>query len=162
MSGKDQLIAWLNDAYAMEQGLEETLERHADDAKDDPKVYDRITRHVEETRDQARIVQECVEALGGKISKTKSMLASATGAVQGMMNRPAGDTMVKNALADYAAECYEIACYKALIQAATEIGEDAVVQRLAGILRQEQDMAKFLEQQLPTAVSKTLADASAR
>ena len=37
MSSKALLIAWLNDAYAMEQGLEETLKRHADDAKEDPR-----------------------------------------------------------------------------------------------------------------------------
>ena len=91
----------------------------------------------------------------------KSALASMSGAVQGMMNRPASDTMVKNALADYAAEHLEIASYKALIQAATELGENAVAERLTGILRQEEDMAAFLERQLPVAVSKTLANAEA-
>lgn len=161
MSGKELLVAWLNDAYAMEQGLEETLKRHADDAKEDPKVHDRIILHIEETRDQARIVSECIEALGGKTSKVKSALASVSGAVQGMMNRPASDTMVKNALADYAAEHFEIASYKALIHAATELGEDTIAERLTGILRQEEDMAQFLEQQVPAAISQTLASAVA-
>jgi ferritin-like metal-binding protein YciE len=38
MKGKETLIAWLNDAYAMEQALIPVLENHAEDAKDFPDV----------------------------------------------------------------------------------------------------------------------------
>ncbi|WP_046471830.1 YciE/YciF ferroxidase family protein [Allosalinactinospora lopnorensis] len=159
MSSREHLIAWLNDAYAMEQALEETLQRHAKDAKDDQEVRSRIERHIEETREQAEVVRGCVESLGGSVSGAKSALAGLFGTVQGMANRPAQDTMLKNALADYAAEHFEIASYRALIQAAKEVGEEKIAARLTDILRQEEDMARFLEEKLPGAVHSALAKA---
>lgn len=158
-SADDLLISWLNDAYAMEESLQETLQRHADDASEHPDVQARIMQHLTETKDQARIVQECIESLGGSTSKAKSMLSSMMGKVQGALNRPAEDTMVKNALADYAAEHFEIASYQALIQAATELGHADIAGRLQPILMQEQAMAEYLEQTLPTAVSEQLKNA---
>jgi len=159
MSSREQVIAWLDDAYAMEQALEETLKQHSSDAKDNPEVHDRIERHIGETREQAEIVRGCIESLGGSVSGTKSLFANMFGAMQGLANKPMHDTMVKNAVADYAAEHFEIATYRALIDAAKQLGEDSIVDKLAGILRQEQDMAKFLEQKLPDAVRETLAAA---
>lgn len=157
MSSNDGLlISWLNDAYAMEQALEEVLKRHADDASEDPPVQSRIMEHLIETKDHARIVKDCIEGLGGSTSKVKSAISSVTGMAQGMLNRPAEDTMVKNALADYAAEHFEIASYQALIQAATELGHADIAGKLQPVLAQEQAMAEFLAQTLPTAVSEQL------
>ncbi|WP_053615376.1 ferritin-like domain-containing protein [Nocardiopsis sp. NRRL B-16309] len=159
MSSREQLITWLNDAYAMEKALEEVLERHAKDAEDHPEVHARITRHIDETREQAETVRGCIDALGGSVSGAKSAFASMFGAMQGMANKPAGDTLVKNGLADFAAEHFEIASYKALIQAARSLGEEEIARKLTGILHQEEDMAAFLEEKLPDAVSETLAHA---
>ncbi|MEU0492449.1 ferritin-like domain-containing protein [Nocardiopsis sp. NPDC006139] len=161
MTSRERLIDWLNDAYAMERSLEETLERHLKDAEGEPEVHARIQRHLEETRRQAETVESCVQSLGGKVSKVKSVFAEMMGAVQGMANKPAKDTLVKNSLADYAAEHFEIACYKALIVAARELGEVGIAERLTGILREEEAMARFLEEKLPHAVRGALADADA-
>lgn len=158
MNSREQLIAWLNDAYSMEKSLEETLESHAKDAEKDPEVHARITRHIEETREQAETVKGCIESLGGSVSKVKSALAGMMGSVQGIANRPAGDTMVKNALSDYAAEHFEIASYRALIEGARALGEEQIALKLTAILHQEEDMARFLEQKLPGAVRTALAD----
>lgn len=157
MTTRDQLITWLNDAYAMEQALEETLKQHAADAKDDVEVHGRIERHIEETRNQAATVKECIQSLGGEVSGAKSAFANVFGAMQGMVNKPMGDTMVKNAIADYAAEHFEIATYRALIGTAEKIGENEIARKLTDILNQEQDMARFLEDKLPGTVDKTLA-----
>ncbi|PXY31046.1 ferritin-like domain-containing protein [Prauserella muralis] len=159
MSSRDQLITWLNDAYAMEQALEETLRGHAKDAKDEPDVQARIEQHIEETRSQATAVRECIESLGGSVSGAKAAFATMFGSMQGLANKPMGDTMVKNAIADYAAEHFEIATYRALIDAANEVGEQEVSRRLTEILRQEEEMARFLEQKLPGAVKGALASA---
>jgi ferritin-like metal-binding protein YciE len=155
-TGDELLIRWLNDAYAMERSLEEVLKRHATDAAGAPDVQDRIMDHLTETRNHARTVSDCIESLGGSVSKAKSALSSVTGMAQGMLNRPASDTMVKNALADYAAEQFEIASYQALIHAATELGHSDIVGRLEPVLAQEQAMAQFLMEALPAAVSDRL------
>ncbi|WP_017571462.1 ferritin-like domain-containing protein [Nocardiopsis halotolerans] len=160
MNSREQFLDWLNDAYSMEKSLEETLERHAKDAEGDPEVHARITRHIEETRGQAETVKGCIESLGGSVSGVKSALAGMMGAVQGMANRPAGDTMVKNAITDYAAEHFEIASYRALIDTAHELGEEQIALKLTSILHQEEDMARFLEEKLPGAVQGALTAAS--
>lgn len=159
VSSRTQLINWLNDAYAMEQALEETLERHVKDVEGDPEVHARIQRHIEETRGQAEVVKGCVESLGGKVSGSKSAFANMFGALQGMANKPAKDTMVKNALADYAVEHFEIACYKALIEASHSLGEEAIAGKLTLVLREEEAMARFLEEKLPRTVRSSLAAA---
>lgn len=159
MSSREKVIDWLNDAHAMEEALVEVLERHAKDAEDEPEVKARIEQHIEETRRQAETVAGCIESLDGKVSGSKDLFAKMFGAMQGMMNRPMPDTLVRNALADYSAEHFEIACYRALIDAAREIGEEDVAERLTTILHEEEAMAEFLEQKLPGAVQKALAAA---
>lgn len=159
MTTRDHLITWLNDAYAMEQALEETMKQHATDAKEDVEVHGRIQRHIEETRNQAETVKECIESLGGEVSGAKAAFANLFGAMQGVVNKPLRDTMVKNAISDYAAEHFEIATYRALIDAAEQIGENEIARKLTDILRQEQDMARFLEEKLPGAVGEALATA---
>lgn len=160
-NAKDQLITWLNDAYSMEKALEEVLQRHAKDAEGNAVVHERVTRHIEETRRQAETVKGCIERLGGSMSRGKSAFATFFGAGQGMMNKPLQDTMVKNAIADYAAEHFEIASYRALIKTAEELGETDIAAELQQILRQEEDMARFLEQHLSGTVQEQLSKAAA-
>ena len=159
MSSREKIVDWLNDAHSMELALVETLERHAKDAEGDPEVKSRIEQHIEETRRQAETVAGCIESLDGKVSAAKGVFGKMFGAMQGMANRPMPDTMVKNALADYAAEHFEIASYRALIEACQKAGEKDVANKLKGILKEEEAMAKFLEKKLPGAVEKALADA---
>ena len=99
MADRDLVLAWLNDAHAMEKALEEVLERHVKDAEGHPDVQSRLQSHLEETRGQAEKVAECIEELGGKLSGAKAAFANMFGAVQGMLNKPLQDTLVKNAIA---------------------------------------------------------------
>jgi ferritin-like metal-binding protein YciE len=153
---RETLIGWLNDAYAMEKGLVQVLENHADDVKDRPEMYRKIAQHLEQTKMHAERVRECVERLGGSISTVKTAMGAVSGFFQGRSTGVSPDELVKNALSDYAAEHFEIASYKALIVAARLLGENQVVQVCEAILREEQDMASWLEQGLPNVVQEYL------
>jgi ferritin-like metal-binding protein YciE len=153
---RETLIGWLNDAYAMEKGLVQVLENHADDVKDRPEMYRKIAQHLEQTKMHAERVRECVERLGGSVSTVKTAMGAVSGFFQGRSTGASPDELVKNALSDYAAEHFEIASYRALIVAARLLGENQVVQVCEGILRDEEDMAKWLEQNLPNAVQEYL------
>lgn len=153
---RETLIGWLNDAYAMEKGLVQVLENHADDVKDRPEMYRKIAQHLEQTRMHAERVRECVERLGGSVSTVKTAMGAVSGFFQGRSTGASPDELVKNALSDYAAEHFEIASYKALIVAARLLGENQVVQVCEAILRDEEDMAKWLEQGLPNVVQEYL------
>jgi ferritin-like metal-binding protein YciE len=153
---RDTLIGWLNDAYAMEKGLVQVLENHANDVKDRPEMYRKIAEHLEKTKMHAERVRDCVERLGGSTSTVKTAMGSVSGFLQGRSTGASPDELVKNALADYASEHLEIASYRALNVAARSLGEQHIVQVCEGILRDEEDMARWLEQSLPTVVQEYL------
>jgi ferritin-like metal-binding protein YciE len=153
---RETLIGWLNDAYAMEKGLVQVLENHANDVKDRPEMYRMMAQHLEQTKMHAERVKDCIERLGGSTSSVKTAMGSVAGFFQGRSTGVSPDELVKNGLSDYAAEHFEIASYRALITAARLLGENQVVQVCESILRDEQEMANWLEQTLPTIVQEYL------
>lgn len=156
---KKILLAWLNDAHAMEKSLAQTLKNHAHDARNHPVMQARLERHLEETRHHAELVRGCIERLGGHVSTFKSSMSAVMGTVQGVATGPAKDELVKNILADSAAERLEIASYQGLITAADEIGDIDTARICRQILREEEAMSDWLEQQLPTAIREQMAQA---
>jgi ferritin-like metal-binding protein YciE/glucose/arabinose dehydrogenase len=153
---KETLIAWLNDAYAMEQALIPVLENHAKDAKDFPDVAAADRRHLEETRRHAERVKGCIERLGETPSTAKSLLGQMLGAGQSVATGAFRDEVVKNFLSDYAAENFEIASYRALIAAARAVGDEETARTCEQILRDEERMAAWLTENLPRVVRETL------
>src|SRR5215207_5309291 len=119
----DLYMAWLKDAYAMEEALIPNLENHAKDAAEYPDLQNRIRQHLEETREHALLVRSCIERLGEQPSATKVTLGKIMGTVGGLGTGAAKDELVKNFLADFAAEHQEIASYQALIVAARDLGD---------------------------------------
>jgi len=150
MAHQDFVTKWLNDAYSMENALIQVLENHAKDAEDHPQVQSGIQEHIQTTRRHAERVEECIQRLGGDTSTLKSGIAKISGTLQGMSTGVAEDELVKNAIADYAAEQFEIASYRALIAAAEELGDQETVRICQENLREDEAMAQWLEQQLPT------------
>ncbi len=156
---EDALVTWLNDAYAMEQGLQESMERQVGHMKGMPDAQAKIRQHIDQTKDQAKRVKGCIEQLGGKVAHTKSALANMMGSLQGMSAGPAKDTALKDALMSYAAENFEIASYKSLATAARELGHEDIASTCEGIMHEEEQMAKWVEQQLPKVTQKELQEA---
>jgi ferritin-like metal-binding protein YciE len=161
MTQTEQLISWLNSAHAMEQSMAKVLENHAKDAKEVPEMHARITEHVEETRGHARRVEECLAILGEKPSGVKSAMGSAMGMVQGAASSMFHDEIVKNVLADYSAEHFEIACYTSLAYAAEEAGQPRIVEICHEILDEEENMASWLEEQIEESTRMVLQQTSA-
>jgi ferritin-like metal-binding protein YciE len=153
---KETLLSWLNDAYSMEKGQIQVLENHVKDAQDHPEVHRKLAEHLELTRRHADMVEQCVARLGGSTSSVKTAMGTVAGFFQGRSTGAAPDEMVKNALSDYAAEHFEIACYRALITGARAVGMAEIAQVCEQILRDEEDMARWLESRLPMVVQMYL------
>jgi ferritin-like metal-binding protein YciE len=160
MAQEDTVIAWLNDAHGMETALVQVLEHRVKDAKDYPTIQAKDQQHLEQTRRHAEMVKNCVERLGGSTSSVKTALAGLFGTMQAPMTGAAQDEMVKNCLTDYAAECFEVASYTALITAATEIGDMQTADMCRQILAEDQEMASWLAENLPTVVREQLREMS--
>lgn len=149
---KEQFIAWLNDAYSTELALMPVLKNHAADAEEYPEIHDRNMRHLEETRRQAERLEQLITSLGGKVSTAKSLFGTMLGQGQSISTEFFQDEITKNFLSDYAAEHFEIASYKALIETARQIGEHQCIPVLEEILREEEAMARWIEDHLPLAI----------
>jgi len=161
-SAKDLLVAWLNDAYAMEQSLSNVLENHIKDARDYPQVQAKLQEHHDQALTQAERVKGCLEHLGESPSALKSGMASVVGTVQGMSTGAMAmgshhDELVKNAIADFSAENLEIASYRALVAAAEAFGDQEIAATCQQILAEEEEMARWLEQHLPMLVQETMS-----
>ncbi len=159
MNDRDLYLSWLNDAYAMEKNVEEVLEDHSSQAKDFPDIQGKIDEHLQVTRSQADRVKQCIERNGGKVSSVKSGMANLMGSLTGKTTSMAKDRIVKNALADYAAENFEIASYTAIVDAANTLGDTQTAQVCQGIIQEEMNMAQWLSQNLPKVSNMVLAEA---
>jgi ferritin-like metal-binding protein YciE len=113
------LIAWLNNAYAMETRLVPVLTAHAGEPGVSNAARHRMTEHATETGRHASRVEDALTRLG----TSHSVLKSSHRHRPKCRDRAVSDKVVKNAFMDYAAEQFEIAAYQALITAANEMGE---------------------------------------
>jgi len=156
MAHQDMLVAWLNDAHAMELGIIEALEAQVKVAQDHPMVQSGIQQHLDATKRHAETVKGCLEQLGESPSGVKGAMATVGGKLQGMMPGAAKDDLVKAALNDYATEHMEIASYRALVIAAEEAGQPAIAEACQGILADEENMARWLEENTPALVREAL------
>lgn len=157
---KEILLRWLNDAYTMEQSIIETLEKQLDHIQNNSSVREKVQEHIKLTKSQAERVKGRIKALGGDTSTLKSGMANSMGSMQGMIMGIPDDKQVKDGIADYSTEHFEIASYKALITAAEHLGDQDTVKICQEILKEEEEMAKWVDEQLPTLV-KTYLDKSA-
>ena len=161
LAQKAQLVSWLNDAHAMELSLEKNLEDHIRDAATIPELRDGLEEHLLATRRHAIRITEAVHKLGGTLSQVRAVVASAMGRLEGMATALFKDELVKDVLADYAAEQFEVACYTSLIAAAQEFGEAEVAELCRKNLHEDQAMAEWLRAQIPTVTRQYLTGAPA-
>jgi ferritin-like metal-binding protein YciE len=162
-SRADQLIAWLDDAHAMESGLVSILENHAAHFSDPlPDVARRLREHVVETQQHAQRLRECLLVLNASASTVKSTMSSLIGSVEGATTAVFRDQLVKDALADYASEQFEVGCYTALVSAATELGYHDIARLCQLNLQEDTRMAEWMLQQLPAIVSRDAINSTSR
>ncbi len=147
MTKREQFIQWLGDAHAMEVGIVSTLEKHIADAKGLPKVRAALTKHLRETKRHATEMKKALASMGGTHPMLKEGVSKLANLVAGLVTTAAKDTIVKNAIADFATEHFEMACYRSLTFTATALGEREIATVCKGILKEEEAMAALLESQ---------------
>ena len=157
--GREVLVAWLNDAYAMERGQIPVLQSQARNGGDATEIQARSEQHLEETVRHAELVESCLELLGEMPSRARSTLANVLGSVESLTTGVLGAQHVQEFLIDIAAESLEIASYEALVSAARDLGEKDIARTCEEILVEEQAMAAWLLGHLPTAVRGAVKEA---
>jgi ferritin-like metal-binding protein YciE len=158
MNTRDELIDWMRDAYAMERGLEITLEKQSKNDDLPLKLRTQAEKHLQETRRHAEALKGCLDSMGAGTSTLKTGMAKGMEMLKGTASMLARDEEVKDLLAAYASEHFEIACYTALRAGAEQLGEPQVVSVCDSIIPDETRMADWLLKNLPSLVSSYLME----
>lgn len=142
---RDALIEYLQDMYAVENHLVDVLTEHSADAADFPVVQAKIQQHLEETKQHRQRLEDCLNSYSKKPSGGKNALTGLMGKLQGALSGARKDVLARNSRDDYVAENFEIASYAMLIATAQALGDQQTVQACQLNLRDEVNMAKWLE-----------------
>lgn len=155
-TANEHLNDWLRDAHAMEQQAETMLESMASRLEHYPALRTRIVEHIEETRWQRGQLDGCLERRGESPSMVKDMTGKIVAFGQGVGGMFASDEVVKGAMAGYVFENMEVASYTVLIAAAQAAGDQATEDVCRHIIAQEQAMAAWMLEHLPSIASAFL------
>jgi ferritin-like metal-binding protein YciE len=160
-TANDNLNDWLRDAHAMEQQAEKMLKAQAERLEHYPDLRARIVQHIEETRWQQGVLDECLSRRGISNSVMKDIGGKLMAFGQAVGGMTASDEVVKGAMAGYVFENLEIASYTALIAAAKAVGDTATQAACEQIIAQEKSMAAWLLEHLPQVTQAFLIRAEA-
>lgn len=139
---EENLMAWLRDAYAMEQQQAiESTEKQVDRMQGYPELRAWVEDHLAKSQAQAERLKGCIQRRGGDVSTLKGLAAKLMGNVQAITGMVADDEVVKTAVSDYAFKHYEIGCYRSLSAAAEMAGDPETKRVCDEILEEEKDLA---------------------
>lgn len=150
-------LDWVRDAHAMEQQAETMLSGMAERLKHYPSLETRIRQHIEETKQQQKLVKSVIDRHDSTTSTFKDITGKMTAMLQGLGGMVVSDEVVKGTICGYVFEQFEIACYKILISAAQSVGDIEGQRVFETILKQEEAMADWLAQHLPEITQQFLA-----
>ncbi|HSP56744.1 MAG TPA: DUF892 family protein [Halomonas sp.] len=154
---REHLQDWLRDAHAMEKQADKMLRDQASRLEHYPELKTRIEQHVHETQEQIDLLEGVMDQADISTSAFKDIGAKFAAMGQSLGGMFAPDEVVKGGVASYTFEHFEIANYRALIATAEHCGETEVVRVCQQILKQEEAMAKWLEEHLPVLTRAFLA-----
>lgn len=153
----ERLIAFIEDAYVMEEQIAQTLRRHIEQGSAaPPEVQRRMQQHLAETELQAKRMRQRLEAYGRDPSALKTTGGQIMGTLMGLLGAVRPDTLARNMRDDYVTEHLEIAAYTLLIAAARAADDQETIKAAEASLREEVVMAEFLSHHLPEALFRSL------
>jgi ferritin-like metal-binding protein YciE len=141
-------ITGLRNAHAMENQALSIMKPQVERIENYPQVAERLRQHIQETEGQMKRLEDLLEGFDEDHSTIKDTVMSAVGSMAAMGHSVAGDEILKNSLANFAFENYEIAAYTSLLVLADAICFDQAQQVLQQNLGEEQAMAKWLDDNL--------------
>lgn len=141
---KDIFILGLRNAHAMEVQARELMERQSERLDDYPEVKSKLQSHLQETNEQLRRLEQCLDACGESSSSLKDTTQSVIANLAAMGHAMAGDEILKNTFANNAFENFEIAAYKSLLALCQPAGMSEARAPLEQSLKEEEQMAAWV------------------
>jgi ferritin-like metal-binding protein YciE len=144
-TARDIFITGLRNAHAMEIQARELMERQSERLDEYPEVRAKVQAHLQETNEQLRRLEQCLDACGESSSGIKDTTQSAMANLQAMGHAMAGDEILKNTFANNAFENFEIAAYKSLLALCHAAGFEQARALLEASLGEEGRMADWID-----------------
>lgn len=161
---KDLLTHELGDLLYAERRFLTATRRLAKEAQN-PMLQQRLERHVTETEAQIERLQRAFESIGEKAKAEKCEAAIGLREEHDSFKQEEKPSKTILEAFDLGSglrvEHYEIAAYRSAIAVAGALGHTECARILEESLREEEDMAGFLEKNAPALLTKLLAKAEA-
>ena len=125
------------------------MNRQVERIENYPDIKAKLEQHIQETHNQIQRLERILESLGESRSVLKDNALSLTGNLAAIAHAFTQDEILKNSIAHFAFENFEIASYKSLIQLAGQTGHHEAEQPLKETLREEEAMASWIDGHLP-------------
>ena len=150
----DIFIVGLRNAHAMENQALSIMRPQTKRIENYPEVAHRLEEHIRETEGQMERLERLLQSFGENTSTLKDTALSVLGSLAAMGHVVADDEIIKNSLANFAFENYEIAAYNSLLSLC-ELGRFAQAEdTLRQNLEEELAMAEWLDQNLDTVTRR--------
>ncbi|MEC9483166.1 MAG: ferritin-like domain-containing protein [Halomonas sp.] len=160
-AAEKHLVEWLRDAHAMEQQAEQMLKAQKSRIENYPEVAQQMEKHLNETLNQSKQLESCLARYDESASAVKSMTGKMTAIGQAASGIFTQDEIVKASQAWYTFEHMEIASYRVLVATAEAAGDVETKRICESILKEEEAMAAWLEQNMPKVVQQYIQRDSA-
>lgn len=144
-TANDLFVTGLKNAHAMENQALSIMKPQASRIENYPDVETQLKRHIAETEGQIERLERILDSLDEDKSSLKDLALSVAGTFAAVGHTVAPDEILKNSMANFAFENFEIAAYKSLIALAKASGNDNAIADLELNLQEEIAMAEWLD-----------------
>ncbi|MBP0115310.1 MULTISPECIES: ferritin-like domain-containing protein [Bradyrhizobium] len=156
-AARDTFVVGLRNAHAMEVQARELMERQSERLDEYPEVKAKVAAHLQETNEQLKRLERCLQSCGESTSSLKDTAQSVMANMQAMAHSAANDEILKNTFANNAFENFEIAAYKSLIALCGAAGVTEAKAELEASLKEEQRMAAWIDSNVEKVTMEFLA-----
>jgi ferritin-like metal-binding protein YciE len=153
----DLYLDGLRNAHAVEHQAMGIMKRQIERLETYPDVLKRMEAHLKETEIQAERLDSILKEFDAGPSMIKDAGGHMMGTMAALSHSLAPDEILKNTMANYAFENFEIAAYKSLIALADATKQTPHVKLLEQSLGEEIAMASWIEDNIEKVTLKFLS-----
>jgi ferritin-like metal-binding protein YciE len=147
-------ITGLHNAHAMETQAIQLLTRQIERLENYPELEAKMRSHLEESKVQRTRLEEVLHTLDEEVSALKEAILGLGGNFAALAHTTASDEIIKNTLANYMFEHFEIAAYKSLIAMSEFLEHPGGTAAARASLGEEEAMAAWIDERIaPTTIT---------
>lgn len=150
-------LTGLRNAHALENEAMGIMKRQIERLENYPDVLKKMQSHLKETETQAQRLQSILKEFDDAPSTLKDVGGHIMGTFAALTHSLAPDEILKNTMANYAFENFEIAAYRSLIALAEATNQDSHLELLEKSLGEEIAMAGWIDENIEAVTLKFLA-----